>query len=305
MDRNGIQKSILSCSTPGTFLVPGDVAAAVNLTRETNQYAADLKAKYPDRFGFWASLPLPDIEASLAEIDYAMDKQKADGVMLLSNHQGLYLGDPALQPILEKLNRRRIAVFVHPTVPCNKNDKISGPPNEVVLKSAPLMDAYLAPMLEYMFDSTRSFVDLLLSGTVFTYPSISWIVTHCGVALPSLLDRAIRLSNYNLSSFGTFPARQVKPITANQIRTLFATQFFFDTAGGTCMPNDIPDLLRWVEPDRLMYGSDVPWTDINGNDTLSLRARIQAASLTASSPENIRKIFGDTARKLLRLERTK
>ncbi|KAI9890374.1 MAG: hypothetical protein M1814_004160 [Vezdaea aestivalis] len=298
MDRNGVKKSIMSCSTPGTFFVKDDLSLAIKLTRQVNEYAADLVKQYPDRFGFWASLPLPDIQSSLNEIDYAMDTLHADGVILLSNHHGVYLGDPILQPIMQKLNERKIKVFVHPTVPCNRHATESGSPASVTVQSAPLLDAYMAPMMEYIFDSTRTFIDIILSGTATQYPYISWIVTHAGVALPNLLDRVVRFSAYNLP---TFPARQVHLTNTATLKKLLNEQFFFDLAGGTTMPNNVPALLRWVGPNRIVYGSDVPWTDIKGNDTVSLRSQLtEAFGHVTEFKKTLNLVFWGNAEMMLR-----
>ncbi|KAJ7782328.1 hypothetical protein DFH07DRAFT_864852 [Mycena maculata] len=256
MEKNNVSKSILSCSSPGTHLIPGDDEFGRQVTREVNEYAADLKRKYPTKFGFFASLPLPDIPSALLEIDYALDRLDADGFIFLSNYHGMYLGDPRLEPVYAKLQARRATVFVHPTAPCNAHACNHDPTPARVLKSAPLVDAYVLPMMEYFFDSTRTFVDLLLSGTAAAYPDITFIVPHCGNALPSVLDRAFALSTWPLA---VSTSRTVHPLTAPVVKEMFAKQFMFDLAG-VPMPSLIHHILRWTTSDRLVYGSDVPYT---------------------------------------------
>ena len=103
MQRANISKSILSITSPGTHIVPGDTTLGRSLTRKCNEYAADIKKRRPHQFGFWASLPLPDIEGSIAEIEYAFDTLNADGIVLQTNFHGVYLGDPKLNPVFEAL----------------------------------------------------------------------------------------------------------------------------------------------------------------------------------------------------------
>ncbi|KAI9878552.1 MAG: hypothetical protein M1823_006943, partial [Watsoniomyces obsoletus] len=105
MNDNNIEKSYLSCSSPGTFLDPADLAAGIRLTQQFNNFTADLKKQHPDRFGFFASLPLPSIPDSLDEIDRAL-ALGADGFVFMSNYYGLYHGDPKLKPVYGKLNER-------------------------------------------------------------------------------------------------------------------------------------------------------------------------------------------------------
>jgi predicted TIM-barrel fold metal-dependent hydrolase len=112
MDKYGIQNAILSVSTPGVNL--GDDVEAREKAREVNEFTAEVVRKHPRRFGFFATLCLPDVRGSLDEIAYAFDKLDADGVVLLANSRGIYLGDRSFDPLFDELNRRKAIVFVHP-----------------------------------------------------------------------------------------------------------------------------------------------------------------------------------------------
>lgn len=113
MDEAGIATGILSVSTPGVHL--GDDGEARAQARATNEFCAALVKERPDRFGFFASLPLPDVEGALAEAAHAFDALSADGVVLLANVRGTYLGDAAFDPLFDALNRRAAVVFIHPS----------------------------------------------------------------------------------------------------------------------------------------------------------------------------------------------
>ena len=198
----GVAKSILSISSPGTSTT-SSLEHNVALTRKTNEFAADVKRQHPDRFGFFASLPhdngierdeAQEAAAALQEIAYAFDTLKADGIALLSNRAGVYLGDPRLRPVLAELDRRKALVFVHPTVVCcqhmqSHSDGQGMSPAEQYANSSPLATVYRAPLFEFFFDSARSVLDLIISGTILRFPRVRWIVSHCGNVLPSLLDR--------------------------------------------------------------------------------------------------------------------
>ena len=153
MDQLGIRAQMLSLSAPGvTFL---QEQAARELSRSVNEYAAALIQEHSPRFGAFATLPLPDVEGSLTEMAYALDELKLDGVGLLSNYDGLYLGQPEFDPIFDELNRREAILFIHPVAPPN---------------FAPLSVGLTAPILEYPFDTTRVAANLIKSGTLERCP---------------------------------------------------------------------------------------------------------------------------------------
>ena len=99
MDSRGIHAAVLSLPPPGVFF--GDLALAARLAREVNDDIAALVAEHPARFGGLAALPLPDVEASLAEIGHAFDELGLDGVALLTNVGGIYVGDPCGVPLFD------------------------------------------------------------------------------------------------------------------------------------------------------------------------------------------------------------
>src|SRR5262249_34210229 len=87
---------------------------ARGMARALNDETAQIAAKDPARFGFFATLCLPDVEGSIEEARRAFDELKADGVVLMTNTDGLYMGDPSLEPLMNVLAERRAVVFLHP-----------------------------------------------------------------------------------------------------------------------------------------------------------------------------------------------
>ncbi|MGW1343955.1 amidohydrolase family protein [Kribbella sp. NPDC002412] len=219
MDRNGIDTALLSVSSPGVHF--GDDFRARVLARRVNESAAELGRDHPGRFGFFASLPLPDVEGALVELDYAYDVLHADGVVLMSNAGGLYPGEPSWEPLWRALNARSAVVLLHPTSP---------PQWRQVALDRP------RPMIEFLFDSARAVTDLALTGIFTRYPAINFIVAHGGV-LPLLGDR--------LDHFRRTYAPDAQPSVTPQLENLW-----YDVAG-------TPDA---VAGDRALYGSDYCFT---------------------------------------------
>jgi predicted TIM-barrel fold metal-dependent hydrolase len=97
MDDGGIDIAVVSLSTPGVHTRHSAKARA--LARRCNEFSAELVRSRPDRFGGFACLPLPDVDASLEELSHALDVLGLDGFVLFTNSNCVYLGDPTLEPV--------------------------------------------------------------------------------------------------------------------------------------------------------------------------------------------------------------
>lgn len=229
MDRLGIATSLLSISSPGVYF--GDEKAARDLAREMNQIGRRAVVDHPGRFGLLASLPLPDVDAAIAEIAHGCDRLHADGFALLTNVGGTYIGDPSREPVFRELNRRRARVFLHPTSPaCWEHTSLGRP----------------RPMLEFLFDTTRAVVDLVLNGTIARHGDIEFIVPHAGATLPMIVDRVNAFSR--LLDVG--PSVDVLRDVAG---------LHYDLAGFP-VPRQLDALLTITTLEHLHYGSDYPFT---------------------------------------------
>lgn len=122
MDRHNIRMAILSVSTPGT--TPGEPAEAAEMARAVNEFSASLTEQFPERFGYFCTVPLPDVALAIDEARYALDHLRADGVTLLANSAGMYLGDPELDPLMEELDARNAVAFVHPGTLPGRRSKV-------------------------------------------------------------------------------------------------------------------------------------------------------------------------------------
>ena len=171
MDEASVATSVLSITRPGVWF--GDVDLARKLSRELNEYGAQVVADYPGRFGLFATLPLPDVEGSLREIEYAFDRLNADGVGVMSSYDDIYLGDPRLAPVMDELNRRRAIVYEHP-IREDRGNPING--------------------IELVTDTTRTIASLLYNGTVVRCPDIRFIFAHGGGTVASVAGRMGRLA---------------------------------------------------------------------------------------------------------------
>jgi 6-methylsalicylate decarboxylase len=230
MDRCHTATQILSLSSPSVQFVRGPAVA--RLARAVNEAGAAYVKAHPGRFGLFATLPLEDVAASLAEIAVAFDNLGADGIVLMTNAHGIYLGSEALEPVFDELNRRRAVVFLHPTSPACFEALSLGRP---------------APMIEFPFDTTRAAVNLVFSGTTRRCPEIKFILPHAGGTLPFLVQRIIRASS--TVSAGMNPTEALAEMQ----------RFYCDTAGAA-NGHAIPALRRLIPVTQILFGGDFPFT---------------------------------------------
>ncbi|WP_193748792.1 amidohydrolase family protein [Leisingera sp. ANG-Vp] len=225
-DRCGIETSILSFTDPGASIGPKDFSIA--LARECNEYLARLKQDHPTRFGAFAVLPLPHVDEALAELEYALDTLKLDGLVLLSNYQGIYPGDERFEPLFAELSRRKLPVFIHPGLP---------------QYDLPL--PYYPWIMEFVFDTTRAAANMVLSGTLDRHPGIPIILSHGGGTLPYL-------------SFRLKSADMIHGFDLERDVLEYLKDYYYDTTfSAAAFP--IATMLELVETDHILFGSDYPF----------------------------------------------
>ena len=231
MDANGIERAITSLSAPGVDFGDG-VDQAATLARQCNEFAADMRSRYPARFGNFAVLPMPFTDAACKEAVYALDVLKAEGVVLLGSTDGYFLGDPRFEELMSELDRRQTVVFVHPNM--HQTSKALG------LQTPGFL-------VEFLCDTTRAAVNLILSGTMERHPGIKWILSHSGGFLPFVAWR-ISLANA-LPEFQSSTPQGVMS---------YIRRFYFDTA---LSPSrfSMAALQELVDPSHILFGSDFPF----------------------------------------------
>jgi predicted TIM-barrel fold metal-dependent hydrolase len=247
MDRQGIRTAIGSISVPGVHF--GDDAAARALARRCNEYSAELVARWPDRFGAFAALPLPDVEGAVEEAAYALDVLKLDGVGLFTSYGRDHLGHSRFDPVLQALHERNAVAFIHPTThPACRELNLGLPPF----------------LVEYPFDTTRAVVNLILSGAVDRFGDIRFVLSHAGGALPYLSWRVASTAARLMTEPALLKRYPVPLIaehgdgfTAEHFMTRLR-RFWFDTANAAG-PQVLAALAHVADPARILFGSDWPY----------------------------------------------
>jgi predicted TIM-barrel fold metal-dependent hydrolase len=223
MGRFGVGTGVLSLPMPSV----GDEKEASYWARRVNEVGASTVVDHPDRFGYFAMVPLPYVDAAIKEVDYAFDTLHVDGVILIANTQGIYLGDERFEPLMRELNARRAVVFVHPT-------NLPGP-------AVPGTPEFAA---DFVLDTTRAAIQLILSGTMDRYSDLRVLLSHAGGFLPYITYRILPM--LARGDFG-----KSDEVLAGLRR------FYFDLALSSS-PTALPSLLALADPTHITFGTDWP-----------------------------------------------
>ncbi|MEU6553284.1 amidohydrolase family protein [Streptomyces sp. NPDC046915] len=232
MDRRSIATGVLSYAAP--LAAPDDPGEAREVARSVNEFTAELVKNRPDRFGHFAALPLPDVDGALAEAAHALDQLHADGVIVLSNAHGRYLGDPAFEPLWAELDARSAVVLVHPTAP-------PGTP----VPEVP------APLADFPYDTTRTALHMTVRGVPRRHRRMRLVLPHAGGFLPYAAHRFALAARLPTGATADDPGGTPEDFIADLRR------FYFDTAF-SAGPAALPSLLAFAAPERILYGSDFP-----------------------------------------------
>ncbi len=235
MEDAGIDFTILSMATPHIYNDKDKEKISCEVAREINEEFSALCKKFPDKFGFVATLPMPSVEGSISEIKFATEKLGALGVKVASNSDGIYLGDEILNPIFEELNRKKSLVILHPS------------PARTLPKEKVVTGRVMA-LFEYPADTTRAVLNLLVNGTLEKFSEIKLVVPHCGSFLPYMKQRASAMFQMLAGM------KMMSPV--NILAGM--KNLYFDLAGDP-MPEEMDILLKISNAEKFLYGSDYPY----------------------------------------------
>jgi len=286
-DRHGIAAGIYSLSVPGTH--HGDDAKARALARRVNEESAEFAAKNPTRFGAYATLPIPDMDGACAEARHALDVMKLDGVGLLASYDGIYLGQPMFDALFELLNERGTVVLIHP----------NNHPTTANVKKG--ISAGIGNFLiEFLFDTTRSALNLMFTGALDRFPNIRFILAHAGGTLPytawrlaDIIYRQMTVPPWDTQYPSPFMQRHAGKVTPELVFSQLR-RFWYETALAAG-PSTYGSLKEIADPSRIVFGSDWPYcpTEMAGDMIASLadQAMLDAKQRAAIERNNALALF--------------
>jgi predicted TIM-barrel fold metal-dependent hydrolase len=266
MESQGVARALFSVSSPGVHF--GDDSEARGLARAINDELAEVAGQSEGRLGFFAVLPLPDVEGALDEAVRALDELGADGIGLLANSSGQYICEPAVRPLLDELDRRQATIFVHP------NELPGG-----VLPWLP------APVADFTLDTTRAAFGLVRAGTMHELTNLRIILSHAGGLVAFLAERFVQMI-----TTGVDPTADARELMEDIQR------FYLDTALSTS-PVSWPAVTSFARPGHVVFGSDSPFA----SDSMSNWFTDHLDALTADDEAQAREIAYENAGAILAL----
>jgi predicted TIM-barrel fold metal-dependent hydrolase len=231
MDDLGIATALASISTPGVYFK--NALFSRELARRCNDHLRGLMDHFPRRFGGFASLPLPDVEGACLELEHALDELHMDGVVLLSNVEGVYAGDPRYEEVYAEMSKRDVVIYMHP------NDPVSPAPKPI--------DTTVDTGLE----TSRAVFSLLKSRILERYPNLRVILSHTGGITPYMARNLALASLDNPNETSRNECEIAKRIE-------LLSSFYYDTitACGTAAFSTIRKL---SDETHILFGTDVVW----------------------------------------------
>jgi predicted TIM-barrel fold metal-dependent hydrolase len=271
MDWQRIATAVTSISAPGAYF--RDLGLARDLARQCNEFSAELVRAHPHRFGGFAILALPDVDAALAELRHALDILHLDGVVLMTSVAGRYLADTAFEPLLAELDHRAVPTFVHPTTPTNQEQPgrrrrltVPYPFDSLVLKALRSRSEPLpVSMVDWPCETTRVVAGFLLTSALQRFPHIHLILSHAGGAVPYLAWRLVMfrerqdvpLRDLAVHSYGMLTHRFTRSPVEEVARGLrLLQQLYFDVAF-SATPFVFPSLLALIQPWHVLFGTNL------------------------------------------------
>ena len=228
MEKSGIATQVLSVPSPSVYFL--DKVAADRLARQVNEEFASICRQHPEKFRALAALTMQDTDLALGNLSHALDELGMDGVMLLTNIDGVPLDDARFEPFWEAANDRDLLIYVHPTVPDADH----------------LSDYALAIGVGFLGDTNLVLARLAYSGVFERHPRIRWIFSHLGGTIPFMLPR---LDNY----YRQFPECRER---APRLPSEYIKGLLFDTA--TSHRPAVRCAVDTLGLGRLVFGSDYP-----------------------------------------------
>ena len=173
MRRQGVDQRALAIP-PFTLRYDLPMDEGVRWARSINEGIVEAIASHGDVFVGFATVPLQDVDAAVAELDYAIGQLGMRGVEIATHIAGVELDAGHLDPFWERAERLRLPILIHPHDPFGANR---------------MGEYYLRNLIGNPVETALAGARLIFGGVLERYPDLRIILSHGGGALPQLVGR--------------------------------------------------------------------------------------------------------------------
>jgi aminocarboxymuconate-semialdehyde decarboxylase len=229
MERAGFDVQMLTLSAPSVDIFPVEVGE--NLAKVVNDEIGQICRDHPERFMALATLPFLDPDRTVKELDRCIKELKFQGACIGTNINGMGLDNKLLYPFYERISGYDLPIHIHPRAPADKET---------------YKEYCLGPMIGFEMELCVAVVRLVMGGVIKRFPTLKFIVSHLGGAIPYLAERI-------QNCYEAYPECQEnisKPAIDYLKRFYYDTVSFFGPA--------LMCAYSFAGAERLILGSDYP-----------------------------------------------
>ena len=280
-------EQVLSISTPPieAMASPTD---SVSLAERANDGMAELVQKYPERFpAFVASLPLNNPDATLREIDRAINQLGARGVQIFSNIAGKPLDAPEFLPMFDAMAKHDLPLWLHPY----RGAEWSDYPSEDRSKYE------IWWTFGWPYDTSAAMARMVFSGLFDRLPDLKIITHHMGAMAPFFEGRL----GPGMDQLGARTTDEDYSLVLKRLakRPLdYFKMFYGDTALFGAYAATVCGL-EFFGVDHVVFASDAPFDPEKG--PMYIRETIAIVDRLPITNEQRQQIYSGNAIKLLKL----
>jgi predicted TIM-barrel fold metal-dependent hydrolase len=266
----------------------GDPALAAELARIANDGLAELVREHPDHFaGFVAALPLNDMDASLEEIDRAIDDLGALGVQIYTSVAGVPWDAPDLRPFWAKMAERDRMVWAHP----GRNQSFPDYVGEATSKYE------IWWTFGWPYDTSAFMARIVFDGVFDRHPGLKILTHHGGGMVPHFAGRVG--SGWDQLGARTPDEQRADVETSITRRPVdYFKMFYVDTAMMGA-PHSLTCVLEFFGAEHVLFASDSPFDPEKGPGYI--RSTLADLETIELSPTDRQLILAGNAQRLLHL----
>ncbi len=243
-------------------------ANAVEMARLGNDGLAELAQKYPERFpGFYASLPMNDPDAAVAEVHRAFRDLGANGVQIHSNVNGAPLDEPRFFPIFEAIAQHNRPVMLHPARGQEVVDYITEEKSKYEIWWT----------FGWPYETSAAMARMVFSGMLDRLPELKVVAHHLGAMIPYFEGRVgpgwDQLGKRTSDEDYTILLKTLKKRPLDYFKDFYAdTATFGSRSAMVCG-------LDFYGADKVLFASDCPFDPERGpgyiRDTIAILEKLE------------------------------